>query len=172
MVVSVRLENWACRFPESEHASSPVGRKESAAILCVVAWVSLTSLSALLLTAASNLKRTLIAPWPGCCAGDYNPVRSWKQCVLICVGHMGGAQQLLDYIFIVIATFFILLLHSFHTHPKYTAYHLLLHGAGPVLLHPSGNGEPWRAFEQGCDMELGSGMINLAVGLSLMTRCG
>lgn len=30
-------------IPRSEHASSPVGRKESAAILCVVAWVSLTS---------------------------------------------------------------------------------------------------------------------------------
>lgn len=91
--------------------------------------------------------------------------------MLICVGHMVSAQQLLDYIFIVIATFFILLLHSFHTHPKYTAYHLLFYGWAPYF-HPSGNGEPWRAFEQGCDMELGSGMINLAVGLSLMTRCG
>lgn len=28
--------------------------------------------------------------------------------------------------------------------------------------------EPWRAFEQGYGIELGSGTINLAVGLSLI----
>ena len=91
--------------------------------------------------------------------------------MLICVGHIVSAQQLLDYIFAVIVTFFTLLLHSFHTCPKYIAYHLLVYGRAQGF-HPSGNGEPWRAFEQGCDMGLGSGMINLAVGLSLMTRCG
>ena len=116
-------------IPWSEHASSPVGRKESAAVLCVVTWVSPTfPLSPAPDHGLWPEAGTLIAPWLGCCAGDYNPVRSWKQCVLICVGHIVSAQQLLDYIFIVIATFFTLLLHSFHTRPKYIAYHLLFYG--------------------------------------------
>lgn len=73
---------------------------------------------------------------------------------------------MLNGVFIVIVTFFTLL-HSFHAHSEHVGCHLLFYGCAECC-YPSGSGEPWRAFEQGYSIELGLGMINLAVGLSLI----